>query len=298
MTVLLRRKTGDVVSNANPFTELARSRAHLSWGLGTVSAAYVTGDAWPLVVLPLGIVACGAAHGLADGLREGLSEWVLQRIGVDDPPPTTATPGDGRDRTFCSILSRMPGSVFNEIAAIAADQHGYVTTADARDHGIAPINLSRMAQREILERRATGVYRLRLTPVGPRDAYMEATLWPQRGVRGVLSQETALALYEMSDVNPASIHIAVPVAHRVRRAVPRIYRLHHEDLDPTDVTAFDGIPIVTPAHAVRQAATAGLGDALVGQAIDHGEQSGRLSRKVATALRAELALRRGTGMRR
>ncbi|MGA2166081.1 MAG: type IV toxin-antitoxin system AbiEi family antitoxin domain-containing protein [Solirubrobacteraceae bacterium] len=192
----------------------------------------------------------------------------------------------------------MPGRVFTELAEIAGEQHGYVTTDDAAAHGIAPINLSRMAQRRVLERRATGVYRLPLTPPGPLDAYVEATLWPQRGVRGVLSHETALELYELSDVNPAKIHLTLPAGYRVRRQVPAAYRLHHEDLDPAAVTLFEGIPIVAPAHAIRQAAAAHLGDALLAQAIDHGERNGRLTRREAAQLRRELGVRRGGGMRR
>lgn len=192
----------------------------------------------------------------------------------------------------------MPGRVFTELAEIAGDQHGFVTTDDARAHGIAPINLSRMAQRNVLERRATGVYRMPLTPPGPLDAYVEATLWPQRGVRGTLSQETALDLYEMGDVNPTKIHLTVPTGYRVRRTVPPAYHLHHEDLDPVTVTLFEGIPIVTPGHAVRQAAAAHLGDALIAQAIDDGERNGRLTRREASQLRRELGVQRGPGMRR
>jgi predicted transcriptional regulator of viral defense system len=82
---------------------------------------------------------------------------------------------------------------------------------------------------------------------------MEATLWPGRGVRGVLSDETALELYELSDVNPARIDITVPRAHRIRREIPSESRVHHEDLPEGDVTSFEGIPIVTPARAIRQA---------------------------------------------
>jgi predicted transcriptional regulator of viral defense system len=188
--------------------------------------------------------------------------------------------------------------VFAQVAAIAGDNHGYVTTDDARAEGIAPINLVRMAQREVLERRATGLYRLPLIPPGPLDSYVEATLWPQRGVRGVLAEETALDLHELSDVNPAKIHIVLPIGYRVRRDVPAAYQLHYEDLDEVDVTLFEGIPIVTPIKAIRQAAAAHLGDALVAQAIDHGERNGRLARKQAVQLRRELRLPRGTGFRR
>jgi predicted transcriptional regulator of viral defense system len=127
---------------------------------------------------------------------------------------------------------------------------------------------------------------------------MEATLWPGRGVRGVLSDETALELYGLSDVNPARIDIAVPRAHRIRREVPSPYRVHREDLPAGDVTSFEGIPIVTAARAIRQAHASHVGPALVGQAIDQGERNGRLTRREAAQLRRELGVKRGTGVRR
>ena len=191
----------------------------------------------------------------------------------------------------------MPGRVFTELAKTAGDQHGYVTTEDARTHGIAPINLTRMAQRGVLERRATGVYRVPLLPPGPLDAYAKATLWPQRGVHGVHSHDTALDLYGLSDVNPTRIHITVPTTYRIRRQAPATYSLHREDLAPADVTQFESIAIVTPGRAIRQSAAAQLGNALIAQAIDHGTRSGRLTRREATVLRRELDVPRGTGMR-
>lgn len=44
---------------------------------------------------------------------------------------------------------------------------------------------------------------------GPEgQAYMAAALWPQ-GIQGVLTHDTALDLWDVSDVNPAKIHITV-----------------------------------------------------------------------------------------
>jgi predicted transcriptional regulator of viral defense system len=193
---------------------------------------------------------------------------------------------------------QVPGAVFTELAELANEQYGFLTPEDARELDIDPINLVRMFERGHLERRATGVYRMRLTPPNPLDAYMEATLWPGRGVRGVLSDETALELYALSDVNPTKIDITVPRAHRIRREIPATYRIHHEDLPENEVTALEGIPIVTPARAIRQVHASHVGPALVAQAIDHGERNGRLKRREADELRRELGVKRGTGVRR
>jgi predicted transcriptional regulator of viral defense system len=191
----------------------------------------------------------------------------------------------------------MPGRVYSNLVETANEQYGFITPDDARDREIDPINLVRMAERGQLERRATGLYRFPLTPTSRLDAYMEATLWPRRA-RGVLSHETALDLYELSDVNPSKIHVTVPRAHRIRRAIPAAYRIHHEDLESGEIALHEGIPIVTPVHAIRQAQRSQLGAALIGQAIDHGERNGRLTRRQAGELRRELGVRRSDGARR
>ena len=146
----------------------------------------------------------------------------------------------------------MPRSAYTTVVEIAGEQQGYVTQEDARGAGIAPTTLARMAERGTLVRTSHGVYRVPLIPAGPLDQYREATLWP-RGVRGVLSNETALSLYELSDVNPAKIHITVPRAHRPQRATPTLYVVHRADLRDDEITAHEGIPIVTPVRAILDA---------------------------------------------
>ena len=136
----------------------------------------------------------------------------------------------------------MPGAVYSELAAVAAGQYGFITQKEASQLGFRRMTLVRMAERGQLERRSQGVYRVPLIPSTPLDAYMEATLWP-RGAAGVLSHETALALYELSDVNPDKIHITVPKHHRIRRAIPTAYQIHHEDLATGDVASLSLIHI-------------------------------------------------------
>jgi len=184
-------------------------------------------------------------------------------------------------------LSTVPGSVYETLFDIATDQYGFVTQSQARERGIPAQRLVVMEDRGLLERRRHGLYRVVAMPVSSLDAYMEATLWPV-GVSGVLSHETALDLHGLSDIMPAKIHIAVPRAHRTRRRVPAQYVLHREDLDPTDITSHEGVPIVTAAKAIREAHADHLGPALIRQAIDDGERVGKLSQRTAAELRVEL----------
>lgn len=57
-------------------------------GIGAAVGAYATGDPLVLLAVPAGIVACGAAHGVADALRIGLRARLLRLLGVEEPAPS------------------------------------------------------------------------------------------------------------------------------------------------------------------------------------------------------------------
>ncbi len=199
----------------------------------------------------------------------------------------------------------MPTPTYETVYSLAEDQMGYVTAAQAAAAGIARAHLVMMERRGALERVSRGVYRLVHFPVSPLAQYMQATLWPydrtgrvEERVRGVLSHETALALHELSDVAPPKVHITVPAAYRVQRAIPAYLIVHRADLAPDEMTALEGMPIVTPERAIRDGIAAHLGPALLGQAIDDGLRSGRLTRGVADQLRATLDGEAGAATKR
>ncbi len=181
----------------------------------------------------------------------------------------------------------MPGAIYDAVFELAADNYGFVTQDHAHEVGIPSQRLVVLADRGLLERRRQGLYRVIALPASPLDSYMEATLWPV-GVQGVLSDETALELYGLSDVSPAKIHITVPRRHRTRRAIPAQYVIHHRDLQPDEITSHEGIPIVAATRAIRDAHAGHLGPALIRQAIDDGERLGKLNPATATELRVEL----------
>ncbi len=182
----------------------------------------------------------------------------------------------------------MPGALYNQLAELAAENYGYLTTEEVEDAGIDPHRLVELARRGQIEHRARALYRLPLIPPTPLDAYREATLWP-RGTEGVISHASALDLYGLGDANPAKIHLTLPRAHRPRRQVPSQYVLHHEDLDPAEVGAYEGIPAVTPATAIRQSRK--LGTELLRGAIEDGLRRGLLRPAEADDIRQELGIR-------
>lgn len=174
---------------------------------------------------------------------------------------------------------------------IAESQQGYFTTDQARAVGIHPVRLIQLTKTGEIDRVSRGVYRLARFPVSPLGQYMEAALWPQvrrPNTRAVLSHESALALYDLSDASPAQVHVTLPPSVRVRRTVPRYLVLHRADLGPGDVTEVEGIPVTTPERTIRDAHASALGPALVRQAIRDGRRSGHLTLQQAERLEREL----------
>lgn len=160
----------------------------------------------------------------------------------------------------------MTGRIQAQLWEVALDQYGYVTSGDARRLGINVVELGKLSHRGQLERVGYGIYRFAQLPVTALHEYMLATLWA--GGRGVLSHDTALDLYELSDINPAKVHLTVPNGYRPRRGDGDLYTVHHEMLDSGQIRRFEGIPIVTPPTAIDQAIGSAVPAHLVRQALE------------------------------
>jgi predicted transcriptional regulator of viral defense system len=182
----------------------------------------------------------------------------------------------------------MPITRFPNVYALVEPQHGYLTTAQAEAAGIRRNVLTKMAQRGILERISTGVYRLANFPPFAHGQLLEASLWPLDGVRGVVSHESALSYYELSDVNPPKVHITIPASHRIRRAIPSVLIVHHADLPEEDTSIVDGITITTARRAIIDCHQTHLGPTLIRQAIEDGRQKGWLTSREADKLSDQL----------
>jgi len=181
---------------------------------------------------------------------------------------------------------------------LAEGQAGYFTAAQARAAGVLQVRLAQLQQRGDIERVTRGVYRLARFPVSPIGQYMEAALWPQvrrPDAHGVISHESALALYGLSDTSPNKIHITLPTEFRVRRTAPKQLVIHYADLDVRDEQRVDGVPVTTPVRAIRDAHASNLGPALIRQAIADGRRTGHLTLDEADRLERELL---GTKTRR
>jgi len=69
-----------------------------------------------------------------------------------------------------------------------------------------------------------GIYRLALFPTAEQPDLVKWALWSRNRdevTEGVYSHQTALGLYELSDLNPAKLHVTVPTHFRRSSENPR-----------------------------------------------------------------------------
>lgn len=118
--------------------------------------------------------------------------------------------------SFC-YGGRVPGpsqDLRRQLHKVAFGQSGYFSAAQAKEVGY-----SYQAQKYHVDhgnwlRVDRGLFRLPEWPSGPADTYARWVLWS--GGVGVISHDSALAVHGLSDVNPARVHLTVPVGFRAR----------------------------------------------------------------------------------
>lgn len=178
----------------------------------------------------------------------------------------------------------------DDLWEVAVDQYGFITARDALDLGVSRAAIDGLLARGQLQRCGHGVYRLPKVPVSEYDPYMLAVLWVG-GRHAYLSHDTALAVWELCDINPDRIHVTVPRAHRVRRTGGEPYVVHREDLRPERVTWWRQIPTATPTTAIEQGIRSGVPTYLLRQALERGEGAGHVSQPERARLQAALEQR-------
>ncbi len=97
----------------------------------------------------------------------------------------------------------------------AEQQQGFFTAKQAKASGFAENTHPYHVQVGNWIREHRGIYRLALYPTADRPGLV---LWAL--VEGVYSHHTALSLYDLSDLNPAKLHMTVPTDFRATAIYP------------------------------------------------------------------------------
>lgn len=177
----------------------------------------------------------------------------------------------------------------DELYRIAEQQGGYFTSAHAARAGFSHKLLWHYEKTGKLLRVARGIYRLSQFPSTRFEDLFVA--WLRCGSKSVISHESALAVYDLSDVIPGEVHVTVPrTASRRRKGI----RLHTNRLRPTGVVKREGLPVTSVPRTIADVARAGLSEDHVERAIRESLQRGLTTRE---ALLAEAKRRRGRAAR-
>jgi len=158
---------------------------------------------------------------------------------------------------------------YDLLYSIAEAQAGYFTARQAGQAGFSSERLSDLTTRGKFIRVQHGIYRLVYFPASRFEDLFIAHL--RAGPASVISHESALAVYGLSDVLPATIHVIIPrTASRRRKGI----KLHTNQLQVDEITHRDGLPVTTPARTIADVISNGLSFQLVKQAIIEALQRG------------------------
>ena len=219
-------------------------------------------------------------------------DWGFVSIAITTTfPRYKACQNSSNMERYWQTRKQMPRSRFDELIALAEDNDGLVTADQARAEGFTDSVLARLAQRRRIIRIARGVYRIPYLSPGRFSQYREAVLWAKanRGPDPIaISHATALAVYGISDANPASIHLTVPRSARLRRRTPKGVTVHHGDLSTNDISIHEGLPVTTIERTIADLLQSGGRTDLLKQAISDARREGYISDAGATRLRRRI----------
>lgn len=167
-----------------------------------------------------------------------------------------------------------------QLFELADAQGGYFTAAQARILGYLKQYQQHHRETGAWQGVTRGVFRLRDYPQTDYEQLVQLTLWShnrQGQAQAVVSHETALRFYELSDVQPDKVHLTVPASFR--KVPPAFAVLHKGRLDPYDVQAFNGFSVTKPLRTLLNVAQSHLSPEHLGTATAQALQRGLVRRK-------------------
>lgn len=129
---------------------------------------------------------------------------------------------------------------------LAQEQHGFVTTADARSLGVPPVELRKLAQRGKLTNIKRGLYQFPQLTGSMNESYLLATL--NVGKDAYLVADAVLAFHDLAQVNPRAIRVGTKL--RVRHQLPAQVILADFSVPENQIEIRDGVRTTRVAQAI------------------------------------------------
>lgn len=161
-----------------------------------------------------------------------------------------------------------------KIYQVAEQQAGYFTSQQALAAGYTQPLLAYHTRTCRFSRIKRGIYRLSLFPEVPFADLFVA--WLQTGQDSVISHDSALVVYGLSDILPSRIHVTMARTASRRRTD---LQLHTNRLTSDEITRREGLPVTTVPRTLADVITSGLGEEQVHQAIREAVARGLVSEK-------------------
>ena len=140
-----------------------------------------------------------------------------------------------------------------KLFAITEAQLGYFTSGQAVACGYPTSNHVYHVSTGAWQREYRGIYRLTRFPAMDDAQYALWTLWSRNRKaqpQGVYSHQTALALFDLSDLMPRRLHMTIPPSFRRNAPIPEILVLHQARLSPNEIEARHGYRVTRPLRTL------------------------------------------------
>lgn len=172
--------------------------------------------------------------------------------------------------------------------AVAEGQQGYFTSKQATNAGYQLGSQAHHVKSGNWTRVERGIYRLTRFPQSSEEQLVIYALWSRNREgrpEGIYSHQTALSIHELSDVNPAKLHMTVPAAFRRTAKPPNVLVLHRSNLNPKDIELRQGFAVTRPLRTIADLAVAeSTARDLVQQALMEGRRSGVITAREISML--------------
>jgi hypothetical protein len=223
-----------------------------------------------------GIVVLGGEAAAAEFASEDLA------VKVDGGVAAALTPHKASRKLYYCVMAQSHREASRRLFEIAEQQQGFFTPKQAKAAGFAENTHPYHVQVGNWVREYRGIYRLALFPVTDRPDLVLWALWSRNRneeIEGVYSHHTVLSFYDLSDLNPAKLHMTVPASFRRSSEIPGVLVLHYADLPESDVETVQGFKITRPLRAILDLIEAGTVEQnFIRQAITQGVDRGLITR--------------------
>jgi len=180
-------------------------------------------------------------------------------------------------------------TVSTALFEVAEGQQGYFTAKQAAAAGYQLGSQAHHAKSGNWVRIERGIYRLARFPQSSEEQLVIYALWSRNRAgktEGVYSHQTALSIHELSDVNPAKLHMSVPTTFRRRAKVPQVLVMHRAMLDENDIERRQGFAVTRPLRTIADLAAAeSVSRDIIKQALTEGRQRGLITVRDISDLR-------------